>query len=80
MSKLIYPIEDETCPLNKNKCTHGFCSCVYFKNRFGCYPCMSYASIYKDQTVQKELEKRKKIHIEWDYKEFIDISRRDNDE
>ena len=80
MSRLISPNKDEVCPLGEKECTHGICSCVYFKNRFGCYPCMPYASVYKDFVSQKELENRKKINVEWDYKEFIDISRSDDNE
>lgn len=80
MSELIYPNGDETCPLNKKECTHGLCSCVYFKNRFGCYPCLQRAKVYRELTLKQELEQRKKINKEWDYKKEIDIYRSDDNE
>lgn len=80
MSRLIRPNEDEVCPLGEKECTHGLCSCVYFKNRFGCYPCLQRAKVYRELTLKQELEQRKKINKEWDYKKEIDIYRSDDNE
>lgn len=80
MSRLTRPNKDEVCPLGEKECTHGVCSCVYFKNRFGCYPCLQRAKVYRELTLKQELEQRKKINKEWDYKKEIDIYRSDDNE
>ena len=63
---------EEVCPEDEENCEYGFSTCKYCINRFGIERCNPWFYYIRDKIHDLEINKRKEVNINFDYKKELD--------